>query len=323
MKLSLKHVFIITVSLAVAACASTRPAPQVLVEARTAVETMVADPHAVHFEEEADAARARLDAANRLFENGADLDIVGHNAYLAKQLAMLVLTQAAEMRLQDEIARADEKRQALLLRDREAEAERARLEASMSEADAERARSEAEYQQQRAEAARRDAQRRELEATLARSEAAYQSERAQAAEAEAEDAKADLAELQGTLENLQAAQTAEGLVLTLTDVLFDTDRSVLKPGAEETIDEIAEFLRKDDGQTITVKGHTDSRGADAYNKQLSAARANAVRDALIGRGVDAGRISAEGMGEAYPVATNDTAAGRQQNRRVEIVISDT
>ena len=105
-------------------------------------------------------------------------------------------------------------------------------------------------------------------------------------------------------------------------MLFDTARADLKPGADKTIDHIAEFLVKNDQRSIVINGHTDSRGSDEYNERLSESRAGSVREALIRRGVAADRVTARGLGEAFPVATNDTAAGRQQNRRVEIVISD-
>jgi len=96
----------------------------------------------------------------------------------------------------------------------------------------------------------------------------------------------------------------------------------LKPGAASTIDRIAAFLKDNEGTKVIVEGHTDSRGSDEYNQQLSERRAQAVTDALAFRGVDRGRVEAVGRGKALPVASNDTAAGQQQNRRVELIFSD-
>jgi outer membrane protein OmpA-like peptidoglycan-associated protein len=112
------------------------------------------------------------------------------------------------------------------------------------------------------------------------------------------------------------------VVLTLSDVLFDTDEADLKPGAGSAIAQLAELLDEYPDRRLRIEGHTDSRGSDAYNRELSKERAAAIADALTNRGVSRSRLEIVGMGEAYPVATNETAAGRQQNRRVEIVISE-
>ena len=112
------------------------------------------------------------------------------------------------------------------------------------------------------------------------------------------------------------------LVLTLGDVLFDTAQATLKAGADRTLDRLASFMMEYPERQVAIEGHTDSRGSDDYNRDLSKRRADSVRDALVDRGVQAQRIRSVGLGEAYPVAGNDTAGGMQQNRRVEIVISD-
>ncbi len=128
--------------------------------------------------------------------------------------------------------------------------------------------------------------------------------------------------LQQQLAELHAKQTKRGLVLTLGDVLFETNKADLLPGAMRSIDKLAAFLKSYPNRKVLIEGHTDSRGSEAYNLKLSQKRANAVKEALIERGIDPSRIIAKGYGEAYPVASNLTAAGRQQNRRVEIVILD-
>jgi outer membrane protein OmpA-like peptidoglycan-associated protein len=104
--------------------------------------------------------------------------------------------------------------------------------------------------------------------------------------------------------------------------LFDTGKATLKPGADLALNRLGEFMRTNPDTRLIVEGHTDSRGSDEYNQQLSQQRAQAVADALANRGITGDRVQAVGRGEAYPVASNDDNAGRQQNRRVEIIFSD-
>lgn len=108
--------------------------------------------------------------------------------------------------------------------------------------------------------------------------------------------------------------------MTLGDILFDVDRASLTPGGDLQVTRVAEVLRSMPDRGVLIEGHTDSSGSEAYNDDLSQRRANAVEDLLIVQGVEPTRVVTRGYGERYPVATNDTAAGRQQNRRVEIVI---
>jgi len=127
--------------------------------------------------------------------------------------------------------------------------------------------------------------------------------------------------LQTELAELQADRTERGLVVTLGDeILFDVDEAELKPGGMQRLARVAEFLRQNPDRNVLIEGHTDSTAPDAYNLALSQRRANAVEDFLIAQGVDPTRISAIGYGEQQPIATNDTVAGRQANRRVEIVV---
>jgi outer membrane protein OmpA-like peptidoglycan-associated protein len=157
----------------------------------------------------------------------------------------------------------------------------------------------------------------------ARSREAQNAEgQAQNALNQADAAKAQLAQTQQQLADLQAKQTDRGVVVTLGDVLFDTGQATLKPGADLALDRLATYMTAHPQTKIVVEGHTDSVGSDEYNDALSQRRADAVAHALIARGVLADDVRAIGRGKAYPVATNDTSAGRQQNRRVEIVFSD-
>lgn len=129
-------------------------------------------------------------------------------------------------------------------------------------------------------------------------------------------------ELERQLRDLQARKTDRGLVMTLGDVLFATGSANLTAGAENRIQRLAQFLEQQPARTIRIEGYTDSTGSSETNLRLSERRAESVRDALVSQGVSPGRITTRGFGEAQPVASNSTDSGRQQNRRVEIVISE-
>lgn len=160
-----------------------------------------------------------------------------------------------------------------------------------------------------------------LESRTREAEAAKAAAEQKAQQAEAARQQADAAQRQ--LADMQAKQTDRGMVLTLGDVLFDTAKSTLKPGADSIMDRVAAFMKSNDGTKVIVEGHTDSRGSAEYNQQLSERRAEAVADALAFRGIDRSRVEPVGRGKELPVASNDTQAGRQQNRRVDLVFSDT
>jgi outer membrane protein OmpA-like peptidoglycan-associated protein len=130
------------------------------------------------------------------------------------------------------------------------------------------------------------------------------------------------AQLQAEIDQLKAKQTDRGLVLTLGDVLFDTGRATLNPGAAMKLDRLAAFLNEHPDRHVQIEGFTDSVGTDAYNQDLSERRADAVKAALTMRGIDPSRIGTEGYGKAYPVASNSDSGGRQLNRRVEVVIGN-
>ena len=132
--------------------------------------------------------------------------------------------------------------------------------------------------------------------------------------------KKKMEQTEAKLRELNAKQTSRGLVLTLGDVLFETGKAMLLPGAQRAIDQLAEFLEENPERKVLVEGHTDNIGSVTYNIDLSLRRAQAVKNALVAKGIESQRILAHGYGEAYPVASNKTAAGRQRNRRVEIIV---
>lgn len=138
-----------------------------------------------------------------------------------------------------------------------------------------------------------------------------------------EEARQRNAELQRQIAELNAKETERGLVITLGDLLFATGKAELRGGSSSHLDKLVTFLQANPERAVTIEGHTDSVGSEELNSELSRRRANAVKDYLVGRGIAGSRLDASGKGEGSPVASNDTATGRQQNRRVEIIIDNT
>jgi len=206
-------------------------------------------------------------------------------------------------------------------------AEQARAQAqATAEADraaAERARAEALAATQQASNDRQQAEVAKLEADRARQEALEQQQKLAA---QSEQAQKEQAELRRQLlvqfnQILQTRETARGLIVNMSDVLFDTGQYSLKPGAREKLAKISGIVLAHPGLRITVEGHTDSVGGDDYNMKLSENRANAVRGYLVSQGLNSENVTAQGFGKTRPVADNKTASGRQQNRRVELVVA--
>ena len=120
---------------------------------------------------------------------------------------------------------------------------------------------------------------------------------------------------------LQTRDTARGLIVNMSDVLFDTNKYTLKPGAREKLAKVSGILLAYPGLKVQVEGYTDSTGTPEYNQRLSEQRAMTVRDYLVGQGINMNSVTAQGLGQNDPVASNTTATGRQQNRRVQMVVS--
>ena len=163
----------------------------------------------------------------------------------------------------------------------------------------------------------------QAETDAAKAKAQAETEKAQLAGQQAESDKASLrARLSQQLNSvLQTRDSARGLIVNMSDVLFDTAAFTLKPGAREKLSKVAGILLAYPGLNIEVDGHTDNVGGDEYNQNLSDQRAESVRAYLVAQGVPTGSVTAKGFGKTQPVGTNDTAAGRQINRRVELVVS--
>jgi outer membrane protein OmpA-like peptidoglycan-associated protein len=163
------------------------------------------------------------------------------------------------------------------------------------------------------ESARLDSRTREVD--RARSDAASARQNAAAAQQQADALQRQIAEF-------NAKATDRGLVVTLGDLLFDTGKSELKGGAARNLSKLAAFLNENKDRNVMIEGHTDNVGTDGFNIGLSQRRADSVKAYLVGDGIAPSRIVTSGKGEASPVAGNDTASGRQQNRRVEVIIAN-
>ncbi|MCO4018085.1 DUF4398 domain-containing protein [Pseudomonas aeruginosa] len=154
---------------------------------------------------------------------------------------------------------------------------------------------------------------------LRNAEAQLQNASAQRAQARLDARTAQLDKLRS---QLNAKQTSRGTMVTFGDVLFDLDKSDLKPGAMRNIQQLAEFLQQNPERQVIVEGYTDSTGSANYNQRLSERRADSVRMALLSRGISPERVATRGYGKEYPVASNGTSSGRAMNRRVEVTISN-
>jgi outer membrane protein OmpA-like peptidoglycan-associated protein len=232
-----------------------------------------------------------------------------------KAETQLLKSQMEKKLLQQDL---DEKASALMrakqqLASANSEAERAIILADIQAKEAALANAQAGAKAREAEMARAEAEGQAREAETARAEAEGQAR-------EAEKARAELALLMKELSELQGQLTDRGIVLTIGDVLFATDKSDLNASAQISMDKIAAFLREKQNRNLLVEGHTDSVGSDEYNQGLSEQRAASVKSALVKRGIAGERIVTIGYSKKYPLASNDTASGKQQNRRVEAII---
>ncbi len=257
----------------------------------------------------------------------------------AEQARTLAVQRSAQARLEAERRAASNAVSSAL-----SDAERARNEAERARLETERARSEAENSRaalsrsenelaaarQRAEQAQTEAEKAKANEEVARLQADRSRLESEQAKQESEQAKRERDAAQQRLfvslsAILDTRREARGLIVNLSDVLFDFNQATLKPGAREKLSKLVGILLAYPGNySIEIEGHTDAVGSDEYNQKLSENRASAVRDYIAQAGLAADRIKAtRGFGKTRPVATNDTDTGRQQNRRVEIVIGET
>ena len=250
---------------------------------------------------------------------------------------------AAEAAEAKRMAEEDARRQAEIAAAKEAQvraeaaANEARMKAEAEEAKRradEEARRQAELTaareaQVKAEAAANEARLKadaEIAAAKAKAEADALQAREEAAKADAQRARQAAADLRAQLLEqfnriLETRDTPRGLIITMADVLFDTGKYDLRSGTREQLAKLSGILLAHSGLNLAVEGYTDSTGSDELNQKLSERRASTVREYLVAQGLAEGAITAKGLGKSMPVASNDTAAGRQKNRRVELIVS--
>lgn len=173
-----------------------------------------------------------------------------------------------------------------------------------------------------ADLARADARSAQTDAAMARNDADVARSDADIARGDADRARDEAADLQRQITELNARTTDRGLVVALGDVLFESGKAALRSGASNNLGKLAAFLVRYPDRTVIIEGHTDDVGSDALNQDLSQRRANSVKAFLVGQGVHAARLTTAGLGEGSPIADNGSDAGRQQNRRVEVIIAN-
>jgi outer membrane protein OmpA-like peptidoglycan-associated protein len=263
-------------------------------------------------------------------------------AQMAEDARIITFRKIEEERLtaeRTEAARrqAEAQEKARLEQERRAQAEADRMAAEKAKREAEDAAARASQERAAADAARAAAEQARAAALAQQQQLAAEAERAKMAAQQSEAQRMEADRLRQQAENekttlrerlrqqlnliLETRESARGLIVNISDVLFDFNKYTLKPGAREKMAKVSGILLAYPGLKIQVEGHTDSVGSDEYNMKLSQQRADSVRDYLVAQGVPAGMVTAKGFGESQPVASNDTAAGRQQNRRVELVVS--
>ncbi|MGA7304025.1 MAG: OmpA family protein [Rhodothermales bacterium] len=342
-----KPIYILTLGVSctiLAACGGPPANNPLLKEAQLNYQTAASDPEIVANAPVAmKTAGEALGKSETMFNQGAEENVVTHYAYLANQRTEIAKQNARQQAAENTIEHAKTERQEVLLTAREQDAklsqrqaeeaklgmvkaeisaEQAKTEARVAEAEADNAKQGMVEATVSAEQAKAEAVHQTREAEIAKAEAVHQTREAEMAKAEARDALASAQALSERVAELEARKTNRGLVITLSDILFDSGKATLKVGADRALVELTSFLNEYEDRNLLIEGFTDNVGTTEYNQDLSVRRANAVRRALVLKGVADTRIRTDGLGERYPVATNDTGAGRQQNRRVEIVISD-
>jgi outer membrane protein OmpA-like peptidoglycan-associated protein len=317
--------------------------PLELFEARNAVRIAhiaAADKYAASILSKAGQQLMHAEEIYRQKQNKAAVEAAAKEATeTAEEARLMAVKQKAEDEAQAAAAAREAKARADATAEakRRADAEAAQAQAEQARVQAEQAKAEAERMKEEAVAAAQEAARQKEEAEKAKAEAVAQQQvlaaetdkaRAAAAQSEslrqqAEKEKQDLrARLLQQLNSILATRdSARGLIANMSDVLFRSGSFELLPGARERLAKVSGIVLAYPSLHVAIEGHTDSVGSDQYNQDLSEHRAEAVRDYFVQQGISSSAVEARGFGKSEPIASNDTAEGRQQNRRVELVLS--
>jgi outer membrane protein OmpA-like peptidoglycan-associated protein len=249
--------------------------------------------------------------------------------YMADRRIQIARTMAEREQYVQVMDELSDQHTAMLIKASQLDASQARMEAQQAlllvattTEDAQRAMEEKDAAQQKEAESARAAQLSAEEADQARRLAESRSSEADFARREADLASQQITSLTRQLENLQLRETESGVVVTLGDVLFASGQAQLVEGGQSSLEEVVDLLQTEPDKQIRVEGHTDSRGDAEANLLLSEQRAQAVRDSLISLGVASERVTAMGMGEDFPIASNEDEEGRARNRRVDVILLD-
>jgi len=317
----------VVLAVLLAACSTAPKKDLALEQVRAQLDELKSDPELADY---APLALGEAERALRLAEAGGSSDTHRlHLIYMADRRIQIARVAAQREQMEVELRSLEDERNRLLVRASQAEAERARREADRarmisqaSAEEAERARIQAEEARQREAASSKTAEQARAEADQAKALAASSATAAELARKEAALAAEQARTLRRQLENLQLRQTESGVVVTLGDVLFESGQAELKDEAQLSLVEVVDLLQSEPDKKIRIEGHTDSVGDADSNLELSERRAKSVFDALVGLGVDASRITTVGLGEDFPIASNEDEEGRKKNRRVDVILLD-
>jgi outer membrane protein OmpA-like peptidoglycan-associated protein len=323
----MKKIFVIIVALILAGCAAQHRDDSALQNLRADLDEFRTDTSL-----SATVPQALAEAERAVRQAGADglkEDERAHRILLAEKRIEIARAEAYRAQARASSEEIDQQRTRLLLRASRLEVEQARREAEQARMlstatleEIERTRRQAVTSDEQAEeAARREREARE-EAEAARRLAQAQASEIELARREAELATEAADSLRRRLEMLELRQTDRGVVVTLGDVLFERGQTELQPDARENLADVVELLQTEPDKRIRIEGHTDSTGPASINLRISQQRADAVGNELISMGIDADRVQAIGMGEDFPIATNETDQGRRRNRRVDVILLD-
>ncbi len=281
--------------------------------ARAAVQSAeTARVTAYRAERQAHLERERTQQAQRVEDARARAEQATAQANQAQQDSLQAQQARQQAEAQAEQAQQQAQQETQQRQQLEAQQQAAAQQSAQAQAEADRARQQAQLEAQQRAAAEQNAQQAQLQAQQAQ-------QQAQQAQQQVAQTRAQL--LSQLNQVLETRDTARGLIVSMPDVLFDTGKADLKPGARERLAKVTGILIAYPDIHVEVDGYTDSTGTPDINQQLSQERASAVRDYMTTQGVPAGSIAAQGFGQDNPVASNDTASGRQQNRRVELVVT--
>lgn len=281
-----------------AGCSTVPPNSTALDEARGLYSSAQTNPQVVSLAPvELQRAGQTLEKADAALGKGEDAE-VDQLAYMAKQQVAIAQETARRKAAEQSIANTTAQRDQVRLAARTAEAEAAKRQVAVVQKTADE------------------------QAAAAQQAADQQAAALAAARTQSERDQAFIAQQERQLKELDAKQTARGMVITLGDVLFAVNQAQLAEGGVRNVQKVADFLNQYPERKVLIEGHTDSTGSRSINQPLSERRADAVRSAVVNMGIGGDRIETRGYAEAYPVASNDSAAGRQMNRRVEIILSD-